>query len=267
MDLRLGDRLALVTGSTGGIGEGIAKALAREGAVVVVHGRNEARAQRVAEEISIEGGKAYVATGDLSTDEGAGQVAQKVLSVVGGVDILINNAGAYENRRWADAAPEGWAALYNQNVLSAVRRIGQLVPQMKERGWGRLIQLASGEATQPFAFMPDYAATKAALVNLTVSLAKELAETGVTANTVSPGIVVTKGVERFYRQTAEERGWGSRWEEVERRVLAEILYNPTGRLGRAEDVANLVAYLASPLSGYVNGANYRVDGGSATSIN
>lgn len=115
--------------------------------------------------------------------------------------------------------------------------------------------------------MPDYAATKDALVNLTVSLAKELAETGVTANTVSPGIVVTKGVERFYRQTAEERGWGSRWEEVERRVLAEILYNPTGRLGRAEDVANLVAYLASPLSGYVNGANYRVDGGSATSIN
>ena len=132
---------------------------------------------------------------------------------------------------------------------------------------GRVIQLASGEATQPFAFMPDYAATKDALVNLTVSLAKVLAETGVTANTVSPGIVVTKGVERFYRQTAEERGWGLRWEEVERRVLAEILYNPTGRLGRAEDVANLVAYLASPLSGYVNGANYRVDGGSATSIN
>ncbi len=267
MDLRLRCRSALVTGSTGGIGEGIAKALAREGAAVFVHGRNEARAQRVAEEIRGEGTKAFVATGDLSNDEGAGQVAQRVLSVAGGVDILINNAGAYENRRWADAAPEGWAELYNQNVLSAVRMIGHLVPHMRERGWGRVIQLASGEATQPFAFMPDYAATKAALVNLTVSLSKELAETGVTANTVSPGIVVTEGVERFYRQTAEQRGWGTSWAEIERRVLAEVLCNPTGRLGRVEDVANLLAYLASPLSRYVNGTNFRVDGGSTVTIN
>ena len=245
MDLRLGARSALVTGSTGGIGQGIARALASEGAA-----------------------KASVATGELSTGEGAGQVAQKMPSVAGGdvVDQDIN-AATYENRGWTDATPEGWAALYNQYLLSAVRMIGHLLPQIKERGWGRIIQLASGEASQPFAFMPDYAATKAVLVNLTVSLSKELAETGVTANTVSPGIVVTEGVEGFYRQAVEERVWGTTWEEVERRVLAEVHYNPTGRLGCVGDVANLVAYLASPLSGYVNGANLRVEGGSTTSIN
>ena len=137
MDLRLTGRLALVTGSTGGIGKGVAKALAREGAAVIVHGRNEARACRVAEEIGGEGAEAFEATGDLSTDAGAELVAQKVLSISGGVDILINNAGSYENRRWTDATPQGWASSYHRNVLSAVRMIGHLVPHMRQRGWGR----------------------------------------------------------------------------------------------------------------------------------
>jgi len=139
---------------------------------------------------------------------------------------------------------------------------------MKKQNWGRIIQMASGEATQPFAFMPDYAATKAALVNLTVSLSKELANTGITVNTMSPGIILTPGVEHFYRETASSRGWATEsWDEIEKHVIGEILYNPVGRLGRVEEVANFVAYVASPLADYINGANLRIDGGSTAVIN
>ena len=183
------------------------------------------------------------------------------------IDILVNNAGSYANRRWMEASSGDWAALYNANVLSAVRLIRLLAPSMKEHKWGRIIQIASGEATQPFAFMPDYAATKAALVNTTVSLAKELARTGITVNTVSPGIIVTSGVEQFYRSVAAQRGWGTQWPDIEQGVLREILDNPVGRLGQVEDVASLVAFVASPLANFINGANLRVDGGSVITSN
>ena len=166
-----------------------------------------------------------------------------------------------------DATANNWAELYNINVLSVVRLVRLLVPTMKEIGWGRIIQIASGEATQPFAAMPDYAATKAAQVNLTVSLSQELANTGITVNTVSPGIVVTETVREFFRKTAEKQRWGSDWNEIEQHILKEFLPNTVGHLGKPKDVANIVAFLASPLSSYINGANYRIDGGSTTCIN
>jgi 3-oxoacyl-[acyl-carrier protein] reductase len=267
MDLQLADKVALVTGSSSGIGAEIARTLAREGASVIVHGRSSSQAEQVALSITKDGGDAVAVTGDLATDEGAEQVARAALAAKGAVDILVNNAGTYENLGWMETTAKGWAERYDTNVLSVVRLVQRFIPQMKARGWGRLIQMASGEATQPFAFMPDYAATKAALVNLTVSLAKELARTGITVNTVSPGIIVTSGVESFYREVAATRGWGTQWEEIEQGVLREVLDNPVGRLGRVEDVGHVVAFVASPLAGFINGANLRVDGGSTGSIN
>jgi 3-oxoacyl-[acyl-carrier protein] reductase len=114
--------------------------------------------------------------------------------------------------------------------------------------------------------MPDYAASKAALLNLTASLAKHLDRTGMTVNTVSPGIVVTPGLREFYRLEASRRFWGEDWPTIEAGVLTEVLDNPTGRLGRPEEVADLVAFVASPLAGYVNGTNLRIDGGSTAVV-
>lgn len=267
MDLQLEGKRALVTGSSGGIGEGIAKALAQEGTIVVVHGRNEKEADRVAQEITTAGGKAFVSLGDLSTDEDAQKVAEKALSDLGGVDILVNNAGGYEQMPWMESSPVKWADMFNHDVLSMVRLVQYLTPQMKEQGFGRFIQFASSAAMQPYEFGPDYSVAKAGIVNLSVSLAKALANTGITSNTVSPGPILTAGFERLWRGVAKERGWGDDWEEIERNVVKEILPNPTGRVGRVEEVANLVTFLASPLSGYINGANLRVDGGYVIGIN
>lgn len=267
MDLKLRGKRALITGSNIGIGEGIAKALTKEGVTVVVHGRNEEQANRVAQEISNSGGKAIVAIGDLSNEEATNQVVNQVLSSIGGVDILINNAGQYENGGWQNTSPDKWAEMYNANVISAVRMIQLLIPQMRQLGWGRIIQIASITATQPFPLVPQYSATKAALVNLTVSLAKELAQTGITVNTVSPGIILSPRVEQEFRWMAANFGWGNNWEEIEKQIVQKILYNPTGRLGHVEDVVNLVCFLSSPLADYINSANIRVDGGSTATIN
>jgi NAD(P)-dependent dehydrogenase (short-subunit alcohol dehydrogenase family) len=267
MDLQLQGKRALVTGSSSGIGEAIAVALAREGAAVVVHGRREAEARRVAGAIAAAGGKAAVALGDLATDDGVAHVAEAALAAFGGIDIVANNAGAYAEDDWAAPDPARWLDLYNQNVASMVRVIKHFLPPMKERGWGRFIQTASGAASAPAATTAAYAATKAANVNLTVSLAKGLAGTGVTANAVSPGPILTPGLEAFIKDMAARKGWHGGWAELERRFVSEFVPNPTGRVGRPEEVADLVAFVASPRADYINGANLRVDGGFVPSVN
>ncbi len=271
MDLQLQGKRALITGSSSGIGAGIARTLAREGAAVVVHGRNRERAHQVAEQIRNHGGRVQLAIGDLTDDAQARQVAQAADAAFGGIDILINNAGGaagQQQQDWMGTTPEVWAATYQTNVVSAVRLIRYFIPQMKQRGWGRIIQLASASATQPLPFsLPDYQASKAAVVNFTVGLAKYLGGTGITVNTITPGTILTPALERTFRDWARARGWGDDWDVIERRAVAEMFPNPSGRVGRIEDIAAMAAFVASPMAGFVNGANLRVDGGRVPTIN
>jgi len=266
MDLQLAGKTALVTGSTGGIGVGIATALAREGAAVIVHGRDEARGTDVRDRIRSEGGRAELVIGDLNSDEAASDVFGRARRAFGPIDILVNNMGGYASTTWDTAEPAAWLERYETNVVSAVRLIRLAVPDMKAKGWGRIINNGSGEAIQPQAQVPDYAATKAALHNLTVSLAKHLAGTGVTANTISPGIIVTAGLHGFFEEAARERNWPGDWASIERHVIEDWADNTVGRLGTVEEVGDFFAYLASPRSGFINGSILRIDGGFVSAV-
>ncbi len=268
MDLQLKGKRAIVTGSSSGIGEAIARTLAAEGALVVVHGRREAEAKRVAAAIGAAGGKAIVAIGDLGTDAGADAVARVVNDAFDGVDILVNNAGAFPQGPFLESSAAQWNELYNQNVGSMVRLIGRLVPRMKERKWGRVISIASAVATMPAAGMANYSATKGANVNLAVSLAKELTGTGITSNAVSPGMILTPGVEEMLKGMAPQLGISpGDLPALIQYAVTTFVPNPTNRLGTVNDIANAVTFLASPLAGYINGANLRVDGGTVQTIN
>lgn len=263
MDLRLSGKRALVTGSSSGIGAGIARMLAAEGCVVFVHGRNTERAETVARDIKAAG----VAIGDLSTDEGA----DAVKTAVGEIDVLVNNSGGSDGTSalsWLDVTEKNWATTYQGNVVAAARMIRRFVPGMKERGWGRVIQVASAAATQPLAYGPDYGAAKGAIVNLTVSLAKSLGDCGVTANTISPGVILTPAVERWVGHLTKQQGWeGLSQEEIEKRLTRQMLTVPVGRIGRVEDIGHAVCMIASPNAGFMTGANVRVDGGQNQAVN
>lgn len=267
MDLKLNGKRALVTGSSAGTGANIAKTLAREGVQVIVHGRDHHRARSVASDIQAEGGKAAVAIGDLSTTTGAHQVANDAIQAFGGLDILINNAGLigyYET--WDDVNDENWAAMYDGVVLVIVRLVNALKSHMETLEWGRIINIASAQSLQPFAMMPDYAAAKCAVLNLTKSLSKRFERTGVTVNVVSPGIIVTERIRQRMTEAAAKEGRSTNWNDIEQHVLTTELDNPTGRLARPEDIASVVTFMSSPLADYINGTNIRIDGGSIITI-
>jgi 3-oxoacyl-[acyl-carrier protein] reductase len=270
VDLQLNNKRALVTGSSSGIGAGIARVLAAEGVHVVVHGRDEPRANQVAAEIRSAGGRAEVVLGDLSNDESASRAAEAVLGKVGGIDILVNNAGGRTtagNPAWLDIGLEDWRATFEQNVGAAVRMVRAFAPGMKQRAWGRIIQIASASATQTEPDLGEYQAAKAAMVNISSSLARTFAHTGITVNTVSPGIVLTPAAKGWMTSVAGERGWGEDFPEVERRFTREVIPLSVARIGRPEDIGQLIAFLVSPLAEFVTGANFRIDGGQCRSVN
>ena len=269
MNLMLEGKRALVTGSTSGIGEAVARRFAEEGAAVVIHGRNGEAAKRICDEITSAGGRAAHALGDLAEDASAQEVARKALAAFGGIDILVNNAGVYDRKPWPETEPAKWQRMFNNNILSMVRVTQAVLPQMRALGWGRVIQMGSVTGTTPMAVGADYGMTKAAQANFSVSLAKELAGTGITSNTVSPGPVPTEEFLGIMRAAAVSRGLApdTPWSEIEKWATTVLSPTPTHRFTRPEEVANLVVFVASPLADQINGANLRIDGGQPGTVN
>jgi 3-oxoacyl-[acyl-carrier protein] reductase len=263
MDLGLAGRTALVTGSWRGTGAGIARVLAAEGATVLVHGFEEGQADDVVAEIAAAGGSCRAVVCDLRTDEGA---ARLVGECGDGVDVCVANYGVAEGGSWWDAGADAWVDLYQKNVLSAVRVVQGIVPPMRERGWGRVVLIGTVGTVRPGTERPHYYASKAALPAITVSLAKELAGTGITVNLVSPGLVATAEVRAWLRRLAHQRGWGDDWEEVARRAATEVMPNPARRVATPEEVGALVAFLCSPQAASINGSNLHIDGGGADAV-
>lgn len=270
MDLQLSGKRALVTGASGGIGACIASVLAAEGVAVVVHGRDEKRASVVANQITAAGGKAVIALGDLATETGVAAVAAAADAAFGGIDILVNNAGAPSDAPGIglfELDPKEWVATYERNLISALRLSRHFAEQMKARGWGRIIQISSALAYAPRGIQGDYTASKAALNNFTFNLSRALANTGVTVNGVSPGMTVTPMLEKWLANIAEANGLGHDVVKGEEFVLKNMFKAAVGRLGQPQDIANAIAYIASPLADYINGTTLRVDGGSSPAVN
>jgi 3-oxoacyl-[acyl-carrier protein] reductase len=268
MDMMLKGKRTLVTGSTSGIGAQCARALAGEGAIVVLNGRNTERAAAVANEIRAAGGEAKVVLGDVTSEEGSKAVIDGAGSAFGGIDVLINNVGnptRESHLSWFDASFQEWIDDYHQNVLAAVRLIHAFAPEMKDRGWGRFIQVSSRNAISPHAPFPTYGAAKAALNNLTLSLSKELAGTGVTANGIMPGLIYTPQMDQWFVETAHRQGTNDP-EVGKQYVLKNIIHQTVNRLGQPMDIAAAVCFLASPLSDFMTGTTFRIDGGSTPTV-
>jgi 3-oxoacyl-[acyl-carrier protein] reductase len=267
MDLNLTGKRALVTGSSSGIGAEIARMLAAEGVKLIVHGRDPDRTHSVVTAIKTAGGDAAAALGDLTTDDGAKAVIAATEQAFGGIDILVNNVGATSvaHPTWFDAPVEEWANNYRQNTLPAVRLAHAFVPSMRARGWGRVIQISSRNAISPHAQFGAYGASKAAMNNLTLSLSKALAGTGVTSNGIMPGLIYTPMIDPWFLEMAKKQG--SNDPKVGQDfVLKNVVQQTVNRLGQPKDIAAAVCFIASPLSDFMTGTTFRVDGGATPTI-
>jgi 3-oxoacyl-[acyl-carrier protein] reductase len=266
MDLGITGKTAIVTGASRGIGRAIAGLLAEEGAHVILSARGREDLETAASEIRAAGGAADSFVTDVSDAETVKALVAHAVELTGTVHILVNNAGGQRTRAGFDQlSDQDFIEAFEDNVLSVVRLTRAVLPYMRANSWGRIVNITSEVSTQPDRVFQHYAAAKAAQLNLSKSLSKTLARDGILVNAVSPGLIMTAGVTDSFARGAKEQG----------RTIGEVeadffrKFKPglvIKRGGTADEVAGVVALLASERASYVTGAEYRVDGGAVVGL-
>jgi acetoacetyl-CoA reductase len=238
-------RIALVTGGTGGIGSAICQRLAQMGHRVATNYRDEARAREWQSRMKAAGFDMTIVPGDVGTPESAEAMIKAVESQLGPVDILINNAGITRDGTFHKMGASQWGDVINTNLNSCFNVTRPVIDGMRNRKWGRIVQISSINGLKGQYGQANYAAAKAGMHGFTISLARENAKLGITVNTVSPGYVATDMVMAVP-------------EDVRAKIVAEI---PTGRLGKPEEIAYAVGFLVSDEAAWITGSNLDINGG------
>jgi 3-oxoacyl-[acyl-carrier protein] reductase len=270
MDLNLNNKIALVTGGSRGIGGAIAHALAREGADIAVCARDPKALDEAARTLAELGRHVVTVPADLSTAAGVQAVVDTTLARFGRVDILVNNVGgAGGPGGFMNLRDEHWQMAWDLNVMAAVRFARALIPGMVERRWGRIINIASTSAREPDTVVVHYNCAKAGLLALSKTLANAYAKDGVLVNCVLPGLTRTPAVESSAAKRLKEQGidvGGMTPDDLVNRYYIPRRPLPVGRIGQPEDLAAIVAFLASDRAGFITGTAINVDGGWVKSI-
>jgi 3-oxoacyl-[acyl-carrier protein] reductase len=262
MDLGLRDKVALVGGASRGLGRAAARELAAEGCAVVLCSRDAAALGRVAADIGQQtGADTYAVAANLSDAAAVADLVSAAVSRFGGVDVLVTNTGGPPVGPFESHSPEAWRTAMAQNLESVLNLTRGVLPGMKDRGWGRIINVTSIAVKQPVDGLILSNSVRAAVTGFARTLANELAPHGVTVNNVMPGYTRTERLVQLATHNAQARGVdaGEAYAQWEREI-------PMGRLGEPQELAALVAFLASTRAGYITGASIAVDGGWIRSL-
>src|SRR5438105_15594171 len=263
MELQLGGKIAFVSGSTAGIGLAIASRLVRESAEVVINGRTEERVGEAIAQIKKDSRDAKVR--GIAADLGVAKGCSEVVRQLPRVDILFNNVGIFEPKPFEKITDEDWEKFFGMNVMSGVRLSRAYLAAMKERNWGRIVFISSESALQIPAEMIHYGTTKTAQLAIARGLAETCQSTNVTVNSVLPGPTASEGVTEFVSNLAAENKISAK--EFEKEFFKNA--RPTSILQRfiePDEIANVVAFVCSPLASAINGAAVRADGGVVRAI-
>ena len=264
MDLGLSGRACVVTGASRGIGRATARMLCAEGADVLLVARSEEILLEAADECAAAGqqagGRAESLVADVTDASSAERIVSEATDRLGKVDVLVNNAGTARRRPFDEVPDEDWYAAWELNVMAPMRLMKAAVPGMRERGWGRIVNVSSSSGKRPSAATPEYSVAKAAELSLSRLFADRYAADGVLINAICPGAVKSElwtDEGGLLDQVMEMEGLSSREEALE----AAAVGRPIGRIAEVDEVAGAIAFLCSEHASYTSGAAWSVDGG------